>query len=429
MIQPFHQLAPFVLMLDTRDFEGYDGHNWISFTPNPGVSFWPAYGNRGAAGSYNPFSPDDAAQGDEFGFAVDIDGIYAVVGSPGRNGNNGRVLILKRDPIFGFWNPIDTLDGSNGERFGHAVAISGNDIIVGAPKYKVYINPVDVEVGKLYLFKRSGSQLNLISSHINGGCYSSLGHSVDIQDGQWAAGAINESFPPCSNQQNNGAVLVSDTYNAPYWVTSPNVSPSGINKFGFDVSLYNNWLVVGAPFSQSTINEDIVYIFKKPLGGLYNIHQTIEAYLFDDEKGYSVSIYDNKLLIGTRKEDKIGPGGNSGTAEMYLYRPDSDSWSGHLNISGGDHQGLFGHTVSSGDNYEFISAKSSAFDISVYMVITKNIGGSHNTYLDVTDPAATVLDYEVNDVATKGNYFIVGLPTGISLNDQVGGRIFIGKIR
>jgi FG-GAP repeat len=67
--------------------------------------YWPARDDRGSLSAYDPYSPQDAVQGDEFGYAVDIDGNYAVIGSPGKNGQNGRVVLMKKDLIFGFWNP------------------------------------------------------------------------------------------------------------------------------------------------------------------------------------------------------------------------------------------------------------------------------------------------------------------------------------
>ncbi|MBK9736232.1 MAG: FG-GAP repeat protein [Saprospiraceae bacterium] len=93
---------------DTGDFEGYDGHDWVPFTPYSRETFWPAYGNRGAIGSYYDYSREDAVQGDKFGYSVDIDGDYAVVGSPEWNGGVGRAFVFKKEPVFGFWNVVDT---------------------------------------------------------------------------------------------------------------------------------------------------------------------------------------------------------------------------------------------------------------------------------------------------------------------------------
>lgn len=420
---------------ETGEFEGYDGAEWRPFGYRPHELYWPQRGDRGSISTYDPYSPNDASQGDQFGFAVDIDGDYAVVGSPGYNGNYGRVVVLKKSYPYGFWGPVDTLTGDgNTEKFGYAVSISGNKILVGAPHHKVFVDPFLHEQGKLYFYERTGNQFNLTDTYLNGSCYTNLGHSVDLQGIQWAAGAVNVSFPTCSNPQNNGAVLTADSNNPPYWLTCPNISPTGINQFGFDVSLYNNWLVVGAPFSQTTVNEDSVYIFHKPLGGTYSFFQSIGPFLTaEDQTGYSVAIHNGKMVIGTPKEDKTGPASNSGTARIYYLDTNPTlQWTESLVISGGANQGMFGHAVACDSEYEMISANIAGIPPSpqlTYIQATKLIDGRFQPYVTITDPAATIDDNFVNDVAISGRYFIIGLPYGVSFNGQPGGRVFIGQIR
>jgi hypothetical protein len=147
---------------------------------------------------------------------------------------------------------------------------------------------------------------------------------------------------------------------------------------------------------------------------------------------YSISMYGDKMTIGTRKEDKPGPNSYSGTAEVYIYHSNTDSWKSNVIISSGSWQSYFGHATACGDLYEIISANSASIPASpdlTYIQVTKSIDGRHNPYVHITDPLANNDDNTVNDVETSGRYFIIGLPYGESYNGQNGGRIFIGQIR
>jgi hypothetical protein len=82
----------------------------------------------------------NAGAGYQFGFAVDIDGDYAVVGAPfdGSAGvsSAGAAYVFKRNPNTGIWQPFGVSrllnpDIDANEYFGYSVAISGNYIFVG----------------------------------------------------------------------------------------------------------------------------------------------------------------------------------------------------------------------------------------------------------------------------------------------------------
>ncbi len=81
---------------------------------------------------------DAPAIGDAFGFSVDIDGSFIVVGTPGDDdgGNDaGAAYVFFNDPVAGWTRQakLTTPDAALEDRLGYAVAISGIFIIVGAP--------------------------------------------------------------------------------------------------------------------------------------------------------------------------------------------------------------------------------------------------------------------------------------------------------
>jgi hypothetical protein len=83
----------------------------------------------------------DGAVSDQFGFSVALEGDDAVIGAPLRDRegilNLGAAYIFRRtDPAADNWGTITTLtaaDGEVGDQFGTSVALSGNDVLIGAP--------------------------------------------------------------------------------------------------------------------------------------------------------------------------------------------------------------------------------------------------------------------------------------------------------
>ena len=89
---------------------------------------------------------NDFADGDEFGRAVALDGDTAIVGAPWKDHSGlekaGAAYIFRRDMgganNWGFVTRIILADGEedDDDRFGTAVAIAGDTVVIGAPKHR-----------------------------------------------------------------------------------------------------------------------------------------------------------------------------------------------------------------------------------------------------------------------------------------------------
>ena len=105
--------------------------------------------------------------GDEFGTAVSVDGSYAVVGAPGRDGggftNIGAAVVFRRSFIMtpsgpqARWDRIATLQppldqNQNDIRFGECVWVEGEHLFVGAPWYG-YTNSGWVRLGAVFVYR------------------------------------------------------------------------------------------------------------------------------------------------------------------------------------------------------------------------------------------------------------------------------------
>ncbi len=124
-----------------------------------------------------------------FGFAVDLDGDFAVVGSEAETGT-GAAYVYQRTGSE--WQPTAVLKangGAEGDRFGTAVAISGNVIVVGAKGH----DGDGSESGAAYVFSRSGSdwaqQTKLASPSAAAGAR--FGTAVAIDGPRLAVGSVN----------------------------------------------------------------------------------------------------------------------------------------------------------------------------------------------------------------------------------------------
>ena len=98
----------------------------------------------------------DRAAGNQFGAAVAISGNYAVIGAADISGGqiqNNCNCVYVFENTNGIWVQKQKLfasDKISGNDFGHAVSISGNNIIVGSPG-------VESGAGAAYIFKRNTS--------------------------------------------------------------------------------------------------------------------------------------------------------------------------------------------------------------------------------------------------------------------------------
>ncbi|MBL1217868.1 MAG: hypothetical protein D8M59_10280 [Planctomycetes bacterium] len=100
----------------------------------------------------------DGSWGDEFGHAVAMHGNRAVVGMPEGDGHNRYSGVAYTYEWTGSaWvedTQLEASDGEEGGLFGHAVAISGDTIIVGAPA----IYSSEYAAGAVYIYQNTGSQ-------------------------------------------------------------------------------------------------------------------------------------------------------------------------------------------------------------------------------------------------------------------------------
>jgi hypothetical protein len=221
-----------------------------------------------------------------YGKSVDICGDYAIVGSLKADGT-GKVDIFTRagdeQGSFPSWSFYQLVSPESGDRYGESVAISENYAIVGAYFGK-----------KAYIYKKDGSDWNLLHTLTNSNSSDSttygFGIAVSITDKHAVVSDLTET-------DTTGVVYVYDLTANP--LAAPQRLTKDYTNFGQSVNLSGNYLIVGAPFSSDTANNNAT-IYKLDEGtGEWTEHSSFdktgtEAYRF----GYSVAITDDHAVVG-----------------------------------------------------------------------------------------------------------------------------------
>jgi len=203
-------------------------------------------------------APADLASGDDFGHAIALSGDTALVGAPladlGTRTDAGVVYVFVRASASGTWTQQAKLvasDGTIGDGFGSAVALFGNTALVGAPQAA---QSDKAAAGAAYIFERdpaSGAwtqQLKLTAA--DGQAGDSLGFSVALSAERAAVGA---SYGDVPGQVDAGAVYLFRRDPAqgqaawPLEIRLAATDAATMDRGGFAISLSANTLAVGAP--------------------------------------------------------------------------------------------------------------------------------------------------------------------------------------
>jgi hypothetical protein len=152
----------------------------------------------------------DAAANDSFGVSVDISGDTIIVGAMEAVGpdpfGNGSAYLFDRDPVAGWTESakLTASDGASDDRFGEAVAVSGDAAIVGAPRH----DGVAFGAGAAYAFGRDqggaenwGLEQKLVPPGL--AVVDSMGEHVDVEGNTAVVGSDPAAYVFDRDSQGN----------------------------------------------------------------------------------------------------------------------------------------------------------------------------------------------------------------------------------
>lgn len=264
--------------------------------------------------NYNTFGQPEL---DNFGSDVGISGDRAIIGAPGE-GEDGQLVNPGRAYIVNATTGarLYTLNGS-GNGYGEAVAISGNYAAVGGSGTSAHVEE------NVYIYNVSTGALlrtlNFVGDARFGAALAIDGDRLIVGAPQYDDGAITSTGRAYIYDITNGQLL--QTLDNPNAYSTPNS-----DQFGYAVDISGNRCVVGARFEDDAdgTSSGKAYVFNVATGEPLHILNNPNAFgtSASDQFGSAVAIEGNYILVGAPAEDAegnpVGAGGSSGKA--YIFR-------------------------------------------------------------------------------------------------------------
>ncbi|MEZ6020689.1 MAG: FG-GAP repeat protein [Planctomycetota bacterium] len=231
--------------------------------------------------------PLERVPGERFGWAVDMDADVMVIGAPGSGAMYGRAYIFERQrDVWVQTAVLAGLPGNPGDAFGSAVVVAKDRIVVGAPKDNTAAN----QCGAVYVYAKSG--------------------------GVWTLESL--LLPP---------------------------RPNAGDQFGFAIDSDNDTIVVGA-FSANiqVYNEGAAYIYRRR-GKVMDLEAELWANVPRPNSMYarSVAILDDHVAVGAT-QDHVS---DLRSGSVSLYARSANTWSFEDEVMAPDEEigNAFGYSV------------------------------------------------------------------------------------
>ncbi len=244
--------------------------------------------------------PSDGSEFDEYGVSVAVSGDRLVVGARSKDGDGpdaGAAYIFEWDGAKWVETKLTASDATQFESFGSAVAVSGDRVVVGA--YNDDDNGTDS--GSAYIFEWDGVQWVEAAKLVGSGEDISdwFGNSVAISGDRVVVGAPRaEGFL--------GAVYVLDWDGAKWMETAKLVASDGAvnDDFGYSVALAGNRLIVGAPSDDDY--QGSAYTFEWNGAKWVETKLLAVDGKESDQFGVEVALYGDRVVIGAPYHDDKG---------------------------------------------------------------------------------------------------------------------------
>ncbi len=267
--------------------------------------------------------------------SVSISGDYVVVGAP-REDSGGlkrgtAYMFYKNKGGIGNWGQLTKLtakDAQDGDSFGGSVSISGDYVVVGAPRGDG--GGWEFDSGTAYIFQKDqggvgnwGQVAKLTASDAE--TSDNFAYSVSISGDNAIVGAHGESeggFQAGAAYIFNKNLGGTDNWGQVTKLTSSDAEKS--DNFGHSVSISGKNAIVGA-YGENAAGSyaGAAYVFNKDHDGSGNWGQVTKLMSSDaeanDKFGGSVSISDDNIIVGSFHNDEGGK--NAGAAYMFKLIP------------------------------------------------------------------------------------------------------------
>ncbi|MGH9937809.1 MAG: FG-GAP repeat protein, partial [Blastocatellia bacterium] len=283
----------------------------------------------------------DGAASDAFGGAVALSGNTAVIGAPQDDvtgADQGTVYVFVRNGET--WNQharLNAVDGAANDYFGGAVALSGDTLVVGASFDDFGLTE---NQGSVYVFTRNGAtwtqQQKLIAG--DGVAEDRFGNALALGGDTLVVGAYADDVGANANQ-GSAYVFTRNGATQPVWTQQQKLSANDgavQAAFGYAVALDQDTLVIGAPGYTIGANasQGSAYVFTRGgAGWILQQKLTADDGAAGDQFGYAAALGGATLTLGAPNND-LGAQANQGSA--YVFVRNGSRWTQQQQLTAND---------------------------------------------------------------------------------------------
>ncbi len=264
----------------------------------------------------------DILPGDNFGFSVALDANTLVAGAnldsiPTLNA--GSAYVFTRSA--GTWTQQQRLiasDAATGDQFGNAVSISGERIVVGAPKDS---NAFGIQAGGAYAYTRNTGVWTQTAKLTppTGTTEDEFGASVSISGTSALIGQPFFNGVPGSNSGRASVFLeTTGTWNFQAHLLASDTAVDDF--FGHSVAISGDLAVVGAYVDDlaDVVNAGSAYVYRRTGTSWAQLDKYIASdAALNDNFGFGVALAGGTAIVGAPMDDVTGVGNNSGSAYVF----------------------------------------------------------------------------------------------------------------
>jgi hypothetical protein len=373
----------------------------------------------------------DPAANENFGSSVSISGDTVAIGAIGDDigaADTGSAFVFTRSG--GVWTQqakLTAMDAASGDQFGNSVAISGNTAIVGSPSD----SDAGTASGSAYIFDvgdcSGDGVLNRCETDCNGNGISDVCEFVeskltaaDAASGDqfgFSAAIYGDTAVVGSPFDDDGGTSTGSAYvytrSGGVWTQQAKLAaadPAADDRFGFSVSVFDDTIIVGARLDDDGgSNSGSAYVFTRS-GGVWTQQAKLTAAdaATGDEFGQSVSVSGDTVVVGSAFDDDAGVSSGSG----YVFTRSGSVWTEQAKLTAADAAAgdEFGFKVSMIDNTVVIAARlddDGGADSGSAYVFTRS-GGVWTQQAKLTASDAAANDFFGQSVSISSDTVIIG---------------------
>jgi hypothetical protein len=380
-----------------------------------------AYLRRRQSGSWTQEAKLAAADGvsfDYFGEAVALDGDLAAVAAPSHQSGRGAVYLFQRQN--GSWSQVAKLlasDPTPNASFGQALALNAGTLAVGAPGY-------NGGRGAVYVFVGAGGswsqQQRIQSNDISAN--DRFGQAVALSGQTLLIGAPNKAG---SVSAQGVAYLFGRSGST--WSQQARLartSPQAGEGFGAAVALDLNLAAVGAPYAPAATGTagGLVQSYLRtgstwsPLAELRSAQGSASA-----QFGFALSLSGQRLLVGLAG-DSFGEGILQGSLEAYLFESGVWGLNQRMVAADAETEAQLGYSVAQGADFAAAGAPGASRAGQVYVGAAYAFinRGTSTAVLPISGQPIRIGESYVVGAAVSSTEVI---PTGtVNIRDDAGGN-------